>query len=266
MKALIISLLFITKLFAETIIQLPPGLTIIKEPIYIEQSNTTVIASNDTLLQLAKNANCPVIVIGERSEKPAHIVTNVKLKNLVIDGNKDFQDSEFMTGKPYLRNNCVTVRGASDVYIENIVVYNARSGGVVFELGTTKSIINGINAYNNYWDGFAACATTKCTIKNGLIHSNNAAGISLDWRTDGNSFTDLMIENNGDQGLFIRDCRNNYFKNLSFKYSGIFMGSRDINFPETACFGNIFLLLNQPDIQVDENSKKNNNIFFLKKE
>lgn len=265
MKTLIIILLFITNLFAETIIQLPPGLTIVESPMYIKQSDVTILGDGSSVLKLGKHKNCPIIVVGERSEKPTHRVSNVRLKNIILDGNKDYQDSEYMTGRPYLRNNCLTVRGASNVYIENIVVANARSGGVVFELDTERCIINGINAYGCYWDGFAACASTKNLIKNGLFHSNNAAGISLDWRTDNNVFADIAVEDNGDQGIFIRNCRDNFFKNISLKYSGIFVGSGDINFPETASFRNIFLLMNQPSIEIDEPSSKNDNKFLLYK-
>jgi len=265
MKALIISFLLVTSLFADSIINLPPGLTIIEEPMYIEQNNVTIVGDGSSVLKLGKHKNCPIIVVGERSEKPTKQINNIKIINVVLDGNKDFQDSEYMPLRPYLRNNCLTVRGATNVYIENIVVSNARSGGVVFELGTTNSIINGINAHSNYWDGFAACDSTKNMIRNGLFHSNHAAGISLDWRTDNNIFSDLIIENNGDQGIFMRDCRNNYFKNIALKYSGIFLGSRDINYPDTACFENIFLLLNQPYIEIDSNSAKNKNLFLLNK-
>lgn len=250
-------------LFSETIIKLPPGLSIISAPIYIENDDTTIIG--DGVLRLADHANCPVIVIGDKNKDPKQI-RNIKLINLIIDGNKDRQDSEYMTGREYLRNNCLTVRNGYNVYIENIVVYNARSGGVVFELGTDNCVINGINAFDNFWDGFAACESDHNMIRNGILQYNNAAGISLDWSTNDNTFVNLFIENNGDKGIFMRDCRRNFFKYISLKYSGVFIGTRDTNDKESACYENIFLFDSKPpSIDIDELSSKGQNKFLMQK-
>lgn len=266
MKTLLLSLFACLNLFAGSIIKFPPGLTIVDKPIYVESSDTLIIGENSTL-KLAAHANCPILVIGTRHDNFDNPVSNIKLKGVILDGNKDEQDSEYMTGALHLRNNCLTIRNTSNVYIENIVTFNARSGGVVIEKKCSSVIINGLNAYKNYFDGFAGYESNNCILKNALLHSNNAAGISLDWSYNNCGFENIKIEDNGDLAIFMRDCKFNVFKDISTRYTGIFLGSRDELNPATACFENIFLLRNTCHIQIDKYCADNKtNIFLLSKD
>lgn len=266
MKTFLIALLLCLNVFADSIIKFPPGLTIVDKPIYVESSNTLILGEGSTL-KLAAHANCPILVIGTRHDNFDNPVSNIKLKGVILDGNKDQQDSEYMTDALHLRNNCLTIRNASDVYIENIVTFNARSGGVVIEKKCSEVLINGLNSYKNYFDGFAGYESTNCILRNALLHSNNAAGISLDWSFNDCGFENINIENNGDLAIFMRDCRSNVFKDITTKYTGIFLGSRDKLDPRTACFDNLFLLKNQCHIQVDKFCNENKtNKFLLSKD
>lgn len=266
MKTFLVILFLCLNSFAQTVIKLPPGRTVIDKPIYVESSNVTILGENSTL-KLSDHANCPILVIGNREDNFNKPISNVVVKGVVFDGNKDNQDSEFMSGSEHLRNNCVTVRNASNVYIQDIVVCNARSGGIVLEKKCSQVVINGLNAYMNYFDGFAGYESVKCVLKNALIHSNNAAGVSLDWSFNNCGFENITIEDNGDLAIFMRDCKNNIFKDISIRYTGIFFGSREKDDPSTACFGNILLLKNQCHIQLDEHCMANKtNIFLLKKD
>ena len=266
MKAIILSLfLFLCNLsFADTLIKFQTGLTTLNAPIYVEKSDVVIIGEEGAVVKMANGVNAPILVIGERSEEPKLRIKNIKVFNLIFDGNMDNQTSEYMTAYPWLRNNCITVRGASDVYIENVITHHARSGGVVLEKGCTGVVINGLNAHDNFFDGFAGYMSEGCSLQNASLHHNKAAAISLDWSYNNNTFYNIHIYNNGDLGIFMRDCKANFFKDITIKYNAVFLGSRIETNPTTACFKNIFLFLNKPQIVVDEFSEKGENVFRLK--
>jgi len=232
MKALL-SLFFAFSLFGEEI----------NSPIYITKENTVV---ENKYFRLAKNSNCPMIVVGDNEhENPQYRLNHIVLKNLFLDGATDYQTRELYKDG-FLRNNCITIRGCSDVTIENVVVCYARSGGVVLEKGCSKITI----------DGFAACETTDSVVMNGLLHSNQYAGISMDWRCNGNKFFNLNIENNIKCGVFLRYCNDNTFYNITFKYSGIYINRRPES-PDTGCHGNRFLKINDIPIYVGKDCEGN---------
>ena len=236
MKTLLFLMLF-TPLYSEEI----------SSPILITKDNTVL---SDKYLKLSRGANCPMIVVGDSlNEEPGYRVSHVLLKNLYLDGNKDFQTSEYYN-EGFLRNNCITVRAGSSVTIQNVVVCYARSGGIVLEKKCENIIIDGLNAYNCFFDGFAMCESTGCTLMNGTLHRNDYAGISMDWRCNKNKFFNLDLDYNQDVGIFMRDSNENIFFNIGFKGSGIYLNKRD--FKNTGCSDNLFLEVSDIPIYVGD--------------
>lgn len=246
MKALLISLFLAGSIVAEEI----------SAPIFITKDGTTL---ENKVYSLSKKADCPMIVIGDPDhEEPEYKVKNVTLKNIVLFGNKDFQTTEYYLNG-FLRNNCITVRGAENIKIENVVVAYARSGGVVIEKKSKNITINGINSFLCFFDGLALYECTDCMIMNGVIHSNDYAGISMDHRADKNRFYSLSLEANLHAGIFMRDCNGNFFNTINFIGSGIYMNKREE--PNTGCSDNYFLNINAPRIYAGEECERN---FILK--
>lgn len=220
-------------------------------PIFIKTSGMVLENKEYTL---AKNANCPMLVIDG--------VQNVTLSNLYLDGNKDEQTSEYYTKNEELRNNCITIRNSSNINLYNIVTCRARSGGIVIEKSCSNITINGLNSYNNFFDGFCIYESEGCTLLNAHIHTNIYAGISLDWRANKNVFFRVTLENNGHAGIFMRDANQNCFNEVTLRHSGIYIHQRD-NEKETGCSFNYFFLFTRPVIYVGSESCRENKLLIL---
>lgn len=262
MKKILLFLFLAISALAGTLIEFEPGRHYVNKPIFIEKDDVT-IDGKGCILQLSKHANCPVIVIGERSLKPKKTVTNVHIKNIIIDGGKDYQDSEYMTGMGYLRNNCITVRGAENVYLDNVVTANSMSGGIVCELKSRNILIDGVNSYGNVYDGIAICESTGVYVMNSILQFNNAAGLSMDWGADMNRFKNITLAYNLDLAIFMRDSNSNIFNDIDTGNGGVFVGLRDPDNKKTGCFNNTFLFINPP-VMIHNNEKCLNNVFLLK--
>ncbi|HEX2746794.1 MAG TPA: right-handed parallel beta-helix repeat-containing protein, partial [Verrucomicrobiales bacterium] len=74
------------------------------------------------------------------------------------------------------------------------------------------------------------------------LHSNAAAGISADIRFNHNIISHARLENNGSQGIFMRDSNFNTFTHLTVNRNGaqgIFIAQADDS-KNTPCTGNVF--------------------------
>ena len=119
-----------------------------------------------------------------------------------------------------LRNNTITIRGASDVHLKHIHVTNARSGGIVTEKFCTRLHLEDILADKNYFDGLAMYRTYKSKIDSVFANENSHAGLSIDLDVSKNTFNNVMAKNNGHQGFFARYMSNNDFVNLTIENNG----------------------------------------------
>jgi hypothetical protein len=222
--------------------------------------NSVVIAKNNVVVEgegaathfrLANDANEPCFVIGEPTpEQPTAIHRNIALKNLLIDGNRLNQASELSDtpGRAHLRNNCVTVRACEGVTLENLVLQNARSGGVVTEKGCDDVVMDRVTAFGNEFDGIACYVTTGSLITGCTCRDNEAAGLSCDLGFDGNVVTECFFGDNGTVGVFWRDCADNILADCVMsenEQDGIFLADGDApgNLPTTRNLfqGNLYL-------------------------
>jgi hypothetical protein len=227
------------------IVVLPPGTISVTRPLLIKRSHQTLRgAGTATVLRLADNANCPVIIIGEPVNHPTYTVSNVRVESLFIDGNRYGQQRELWKEQgegSEIRNNGITVQRVSDSVVENVVAARCRSGGLVTTLGVQRLLVRGLEAFDNEFDGLACYATTDSRFVDLNLHSNPGAGISLDLSFNGNTISNAQLRAN-DLGIFMRDSRRNQFLNVSIDKSrnhGVFMAQAEVH-QLTACVENSF--------------------------
>lgn len=232
---------------------LPPGKIIVTQPIVMDHNGETLRgAGQTTMLYLADNANCPVIIMGEPVNHPMQTIRHLHVLDLFIDGNRTHQQRELWREKgegSEIRNNGITVQNVSDSSIENVTCAHCRSGGLVTTLGVRRLTVSKFDSFDNEFDGLACYLTMDSVFTKLYLHDNPCAGISLDLAFDHNVIKDATLTSN-DLGIFMRDSRNNQFYNVSIRNNrdfGVFMaqayepvehGARPQ--PDTECTGNSF--------------------------
>jgi hypothetical protein len=219
------------------------------EPLVIDRNDVELCGDQElTVLKLADKVNCPLLVVGQLVTPVARKVSGVTVRKLILDGNRLAQDEECNGGPcdngglSHIRNNALTIRGAEDVYIAHVTTRGARSGGVVLEKGCRRIHISDFTSHGNHFDGFAAYETEDSVFARLYLHSNAAAGISADIRFNHNIVSHARLENNGSQGIFMRDSNFNTFTHLTITGSGaqgIFVAQADDS-KNTPCTGNVF--------------------------
>jgi hypothetical protein len=231
------------------VVVLGPTLFPVSEAIVIDRDGVELRGmGRETILRLTDGANSSVIVIGSTATPVARIVRNVTVGHLVIDGNRGAQQFECCGGPcdsgglSFIRNNGVTVRGAEDIRLSNLATHNCRSGGVVLEKVCRRIHIVDLDSYNNEFDGLACYETEDSVFDQLQLHHNRSAGLSLDWKFNRNLILDSTFTWNGSQGIFMRDSVANTFMNLYLRDNGeqgLFVAeTREI--PDSACRENRF--------------------------
>lgn len=233
---------------------LRPGVYTIDRPVALLRDNQTLRgAGPTTVLRLADNANCPMLVMGTLENTPSRIVRNLRVSDLELDGNRTNQQVESWrtTGEgSEIRNNGLTVRGVTDASIERVSCYRARSGGLVTEKDVRRLTVSDLAAWDNHYDGVASYVTEDSVFTRLRLHDNTGAGLSLDHRFCHNTIGDSVMTANG-VGIFMRNSRDNLFHDLVIRDSrehGVFMAQaaeKDatgewIPTPDTECTGNVF--------------------------
>lgn len=232
---------------------LPPGKINITQPIVLQYDHQTLRGSGPTtILYLANNANCPVIIMGQPINHPMKTVCHLSVADLFIDGNRSHQQRELwrVSGEgSAIRNNGITVQNVSDSSIENITCTRCRSGGLVTTLGVRRLIVDNFGSFDNEFDGLACYLTTDSVFSNLDLHDNPGAGISLDLAFDHNVIKSATLASN-DLGIFMRDSRYNKFEHVSIRNNrdfGVFMAQAfqpaDHSIkpqPDTECTNNSF--------------------------
>jgi hypothetical protein len=208
---------------------LPPGEISIRQPIVLSRDFQTLRgAGAATILRLADNANCPVIILGEPVNNPTQMVTGLCVRDLFIDGNRNHQTRELWrpSGEGSdIRNNGITVQAVTDALVRNVTTARCRSGGLVTTRKVVRLTVNGLDSFDNQFDGLACYQTEDSLFKNLSLHDNPGAGISLDLAFNHNVISNAVLRAN-DLGVFMRSSRDNKFHNVSIENShhhGVFM-------------------------------------------
>jgi hypothetical protein len=232
---------------------LPPGKIIIHQPLVLRRNFQALHGSgSSTVLWLADDANCPVIIMGEPVNNPKRIVKNLRISNLFIDGNRFHQQRELwkLAGEgSQIRNNGITVQSVSDSVIADVTSARCRSGGLVTTRDVRRLTVRGLNAFDNEFDGLACYQTENCLFTDLSLHDNPCAGISLDLAFNDNVISNAVLTAN-DLGVFMRASRNNQFYNVSIHnshHNGVFMAHAEMQTPlgwapqpKTECAHNSF--------------------------
>ena len=232
---------------------LPPEKISIRQPVVLRRDNQTLRGSGTaTILRLADNANCPVLILGEPVNHPKRTVSHLRVADLFIDGNRRNQQRELwrLAGEgSQIRNNGITIQGVSDSMVENVTCADCRSGGLVTTLGVKRLTVRGLTAFDNQFDGLACYHTTHSVFSDLYLHDNPGAGISLDLAFDHNVISNAVLNAN-DLGIFMRASRDNQFHNVTIDNShrfGVFMAHAEQFIagvlqaaPESECTQNSF--------------------------
>lgn len=230
-------------------VHLGAGTFVLTRPIVLDRDNVELRGQGAaTRLVLGAKANCPVIVIGREGTRPDRLVRRVVVRGLVIDGNRTEQDYECWggpcdeQGRTAIRNNGITIRGAEDVLVADVVASRARSGGIVLEKHCRRVRLERVEAFENEFDGVAAYETEDSEFTELNLHHNRSAGFSFDWRFNRNRVFDCNASHNGSQGIFMRDSIWNVFERVTLTDNGeqgLFLAeTREL--PGTACRYNRF--------------------------
>jgi hypothetical protein len=229
------------------------GTYIVHQPIILRQDGQTLRgAGPETILFLADNANCPVVILGPPKDITKGPTQSLHLSDLLVDGNRTHQPNELwqiLTNGVRINNNGVQVCDVNNALIEHVVCRSCRSGGLVSTGRTRRLTLRDYTAYDNQFDGLA-CYRTEDSHFSGLnLHDNLAAGISLDLGSDHNAIDGAVLTGN-DLGIFMRNSRDNLFKGVRIRLSrhdGVFMAqageATDSGWrlsPGTQCTGNKF--------------------------
>jgi len=232
---------------------LPAGRFEIGKPIVLQRDFQTLRgAGAATILHLADNANCPVIIMGEPLNAPARIIRHLKVAGFFIDGNRGLQQRELWRERgegSEIRNNGITALSLEDCSVENVTAARCRSGGLVTTMGVRRLAVNGFESFDNEFDGLACYLTEDSTFAGLNLHDNPGAGISLDLAFNHNVISNAFLNGN-DLGIFMRASRENVFYNVSIRNShhyGVFMAHSEMQTasgwgpaPKTECVYNSF--------------------------
>jgi len=197
---------------------LPPGEIVIRQPVVLRRDAQILRGSGPaTVLWLADDANCPVIIMGEPVNSPKQTVKNLRVGDFAINGNRSNQQRELwkLAGEgSEIRNNGITVQGVTDSVIENVTSARCRSGGLVTTRNVRRLTVRGLDAFDNQFDGLACYQTEDCLFTDLYLHDNPGAGISLDLAFNHNVISNAVLNAN-DLGVFMRASRNNQFCNVT---------------------------------------------------
>jgi len=232
---------------------LPAGKIEIHQPIVLSRDNQTLRgAGATTILHLADDANCPVIILGQPVNSPTQTIRHLWVAGFFIDGNRVHQQRELWRLKGegcQIRNNGITIQGVADSTVENVSIARCRSGGLVTTRNIRGLAVRGLESFENEFDGLACYQTEDSLFADLNLHNNPGAGISLDLAFNRNVISNAVLVAN-DLGIFMRASRENQFLNVSIREShhhGVFMANTEERTangwgpaPRTECVYNAF--------------------------
>ncbi len=188
--------------------------------IHIGRSNVSVVGEPGVLLTLAAGVNQPVVLVGTDAQVPARRIENISITQIEIDGNRAEQTSETDPARPWIYNNGIDVRMVSDLNLEDLDIYNTRSGGIVVSWKSERLFVGDCSLHENEFDGLALYDSEDILISNILCYENVAAGISLDADLRMVSFDNGIVRDNGTGGIFVRNSSYLSFRDLMVSGNG----------------------------------------------
>ncbi len=216
---------------------IPAGSFDCHRPVIINRSHVQIRGAGQgkTILRLADQVHAPLVVIGEPqiiidalgNYVTAKRVSDIMVSDLTLDGNRLNHDEKKECGENIcegdptgVRNNGITIRGASEVTIMNVTTHSMISGGMVTEKYCRNLKVKNFESYDNFFDGFAGYQTEDSVFSGMKLHNNLGAGISIDIDFSRNLIVDSELNDNRDVGIFARNLSGNRFLRVSIQRSG----------------------------------------------
>jgi hypothetical protein len=201
------------------------------DSIVIDRDSVTLRGTGAaTVLGLGDEVNRPVLILGQTIANPTTTRSHIHVADLSIDGNRAQQAHQCSTseceGGDFLRNNGISLRRVADTLVENVSVENARSGGLVVEMGSRRVAVRDFTASNSEFDGLAGYNTEDSLFTGLDLHDNEKAGLSFDTDFDHNTISDSTLTGNGSVGVFMRHASDNLFTDIRIRDSfefGVFL-------------------------------------------
>lgn len=203
-------------------IEFAAGTYLLKQSVHIARSGVTLLGQAGTVFVLADEVNEPVIAVGTQAAiaRPEDTISDILIRSIFIDGNKEHQSSERSLTRPWIRNNGIDVRAVTRLTIEDVTANNNRSGGLVISWGSSDIRVENCRFERNHFDGVAYYASTRVSTVHCTMARNRAAGISLDNAFTDSEFIGCIIDGNYDVGVFARSSKQIRFEDCVVKNSG----------------------------------------------
>lgn len=183
-----------------------PGLYTLSGAIIVSRSFIT-LDGQWCELYMGDGVNNPVIAIGDLSSStPGTSYIEVVVKNFLLNGNLPNQSSEYMTGKSWVTNCCVFITYMGNCWLQNLDLYNARSGGMTITYRSNAVQVSNCSSNTHYFDNYTCYGSTNLVFSDNYgAGCSNGAGISMDDNCQyvtitGNTFTNNKL------GIFARWC------------------------------------------------------------
>ncbi|SEL80872.1 parallel beta-helix repeat (two copies) [Pseudoxanthomonas sp. GM95] len=179
------------------------------------RDNTTLRgAGPKTVLHMRDNVQQPLLVVGDSVDQiPVRPIQNVTISDITFIGGK--AEKEFMPERPYLSNSAVVVRRGINVRLTRLKASNCRSACLLTEQHSTDITLDHNEVFGAIWDGVSFNSTSKVKMHDNHVHDNVAAGITAEEIND-SEIRDNILSNNGSQGAYLSNSRNNLFVGNTF--------------------------------------------------
>lgn len=203
-------------------VTIAPGEYKLRRSFHIMRSNVTIEGGEGVLLQLAKRAQTPVIAVGTQSSYPedSEKISNIRISDLKIDGNKEYQKSEYDQTLPWIRNNGIDVRLVDGLTVERVTSNSNRSGGLVISWRCRDVLVRDCVFEDNFFDGVAYYDSSNVRTVDCVMKQNHGAGVSLDNAFVDSLFIRCKILGNRDVGVFARHSERLVFYECEIVDSG----------------------------------------------
>lgn len=196
-------------------IAIAPGRYVLAQHVHIPYSGIQLegAGAHATRFELADQACQAAFVIGtlalDASQVPA--LQHAAIRKLAIDGNKAGNPCCERYTQPELAHlyvNGISVFNAQHVELADVVIEDARSGGIVTDRGVRDLTIVRATIRGSAWDAVALYQTRASRVLASRFEHNAAAGISLDWYADANFFANnrLVANGRGETSLDVARC------------------------------------------------------------
>ena len=196
------------------------GVYTLTQGIHVNRSNVAIMGEPGTILKLGNGVNQPVILLGSAEQTPSTIISNIRIENMEIDGNKTLQNSETDPTRNWIRNNGIDVRAVDRLWIDGVNIHDARSGGLVVSWKSSNIFVADSMFNKNFFDGIALYDSWNIQITNFQSMQNGYAGLSMDAHLYNVQFVTGRVESNHDVGIFARASKDLVFSNVVIAKNG----------------------------------------------